>query len=237
MNEFFETPKEVTEVKTMQEIKECTSDYDSPVENWEEYVESMNEYAESFESRALAVKEYSTATVEAREYKLDECTDVAKKHFTAEVINNWINMDVETRDQIIQDYAKDLSEALGIDFNEVIWEVMPPGEGYIFGYNNGDGHIHLNIEMLSDPAMLMYIVDTTAHELRHQFQNEAIENPDKFPIDEETIKEWTIGRNIYTQNMPTAYDPWGYTYNPMETDARFFGESMVREITKDIINA
>ena len=36
--------------------------------------------------------------------------------------------------------------------------------------------------------------------------------------------------------MPSAYDPWGYTYNPMETDAKYFGESMVRELTKDIIN-
>jgi len=37
-------------------------------------------------------------------------------------------------------------------------------------------------------------------------------------------------------DMPSAYDPWGYTYNPMETDAKYFGEAMVRELTKAIIN-
>lgn len=33
--------------------------------------------------------------------------------------------------------------------------------------------------------------------------------------------------------MPWAEDPWGYKYNPLETDARYAGESVVREMTKD----
>ena len=107
---------------------------------------------------------------------------------------------------------------------------------YTFGYNAGDGYVHLNVDMLVDPGMLMCLVDTVAHEARHQLQNEAIENPSKFPIDEATIKEWTGGKEAYTLDLPSAYDPWGYTYNPMETDAKYFGESMVRELTKDIIN-
>ena len=85
--------------------------------------------------------------------------------------------------------------------------------------------------------MLMQLVDTIAHEARHQLQMEAIANPEKFGIDEATINEWAVGKQAYTTALPSAYDPWGYTYNPLEIDSKYFGESMVREITKEIINA
>ena len=133
--------------------------------------------------------------------------------------------------------ANGIGEAMGINFKGIVWEEFQSVNGeYTFGYNSGDGYIHINVDLLADPGQLMQVIDTIAHEARHQLQNEAIENPSKFPIDEATIKEWTVGKQAYTLEMPSAYDPWGYIYNPMETDAKFFGESMVRELTKDIIN-
>ena len=78
------------------------------------------------------------------------------------------------------------------------------------------------------------LVDTITHELRHQYQSECVQR--FHDVSEEVIKEWTKGYEIYTTNQPWAYDPWGYKYNPLEIDARYAGESVIRGMTKDFIN-
>ena len=234
MNEIIEFKEITAELPALPEVPEVTAEYDDLVEAWNEQALEMDLFYESLSDSAM---ESQREIVEAREYAVEECADVAKECFTAEVIQEWGAMGLEERNQIVQEYAEGIGQAMGIDFKGIVWEEFPIENGaYVYGYNSGDGYVHLNVEMLANPAQLMSIVDTVAHEARHQLQNEAIENPSKFPIDEATIKEWTVGQAIYTLEAPSAYDPWGYTYNPMETDARFFGESMVREVTKHIIN-
>lgn len=229
MNEINEITKDLQEIPSLPEIQEIKTEYNVVKDVWNDFVNSIKEFTD-------AVPE-SKEIVEAREYGVKECADVAKDCFTPEVIRGWGMMDLDARNKVIQEYANGIGEAMGINFKGIVWEQFPIENGmYAYGYNAGDGYVHLNIDMLADPGQLMHVVDTVAHEARHQLQNEAIENPSRFPIDEATIKEWTVGREIYTLDMPSAYDPWGYTYNPMETDARYFGESMVRELTKDIIN-
>lgn len=230
MNEINEIPKETIETPSIPDVPVVSAEYNVVKDVWKNFVDSINDFSNS-------MPEIQEQIVEAREYGVHECADVAKTCFTPEVIRNWGMMDLETRGNLIQEYARGIGDAMCINFKGIIWEEFPVENGrYIYGYNAGDGYVHLNVSMLADPGQLMHIVDTVAHEARHQLQNEAIENPAKFPIDEATIKEWTVGNEIYTLDMPSAYDPWGYTYNPKETDARFFGESMVRELTKYIIN-
>ena len=229
MNEINEITKDIQEIPSLPEVQEIKTEYNAVKDVWSDFVNSIKEYTD-------AVPE-SKEIVEAREYGVKECADVAKDCFTPEVICAWGMMDLDARNKVIQEYANGIGKAMGINFKGIVWEQFPIENGmYTYGYNAGDGYVHLNIDMHADLGQLMHVVDTVAHEARHQLQNEAIENPSKFPIDEATIKEWTVGREIYTLDMPSAYDPWGYTYNPMETDAKYFGESMVRELTKDIIN-
>lgn len=197
-------------------------------ETWKEFLDSISEFRNNFEN-----KELSKEVIEARDYLIAECSEVTKESFTIDVINNWVNLNLETRDSIIQNYTKNISECLKVKLKGVVWEYMQPNE---YGYNNGDGYLHLNSFLLSNPAQLMKLIDTVAHEARHELQKEVMRNPEKYPIDSETVKEWKEGNANYTLENATAYNPWGYFYNPMETDARFFGESMVRELTKDIIN-
>lgn len=200
-------------------------------------MESINEFTDATIDAIPDSNDINEGIVEGRDYKVKECAEIATICFTPDVIQAWGLMDIESRNQIIQEYANGIGEALGINFKGIIWEEMPIENGsYTLGYNSGDGYLHLNVDMLADPACLMHVIDTVAHEARHQFQVEAIMDPTRFPIDEATIKEWTVGLSVYTTEYPTAYDPWGYIYNPMETDAKHFGESMVRELTKDIIN-
>ena len=174
----------------------------------------------------------------AREYGLRECSESAKKIITYEVISEWGTMSLEERNLVAQEYATAIGKGLGINFRGIVWENFDTSDGkYTFGYNNGDGYVYLNADFLCNPGMLIQLVDTIAHEARHQFQMEAIANPEKFNIDKFTIHEWSVGKEAYTTELPSAYDPWGYTYNPLEIDSKIFGQTMVREITKSIINA
>jgi hypothetical protein len=233
MNEVVEFKTDVPEVQTLPEVPAETAEYNVVQDVWNDFVNSIKEFTDS----VFGSQDTNEEIVEAREYGVKECADVAKACFTPEVIQAWGLMDLESRNKIIQEYAEGIGDAMGINFKGIVWEEFPIENGmYTYGYNAGDGYVHLNVDMLADPGQLMHIVDTVAHEARHQLQNEAIENPSKFPIDEATINEWTVGRQVYTLDMPSAYDPWGYTYNPMETDAKYFGEAMVRELTKAIIN-
>ena len=229
MNEIYEITKEVNEVPNVPEVREIQAEFASIKDVWKEFTDSI----EDFFDATPEARELQREFMEAREYGVSECADVAKECFTAEVITEWGMMDFETRDRVIQEYATGIGEALKINFKGVVWEAM---DEYTYGYNSGDGFVHLNKMMLADPGQLMHLVNTVAHEARHQMQFEAVENPERFPFDEATINEWKVGFEIYTYDMPNAYDPWGYTYNPTEMDARFFGESMVRELTKDLIN-
>ena len=232
MNEFNEMPKEFLEKPALPEVQEIKAEFDEVKDVWDDYVFAMVEFSDT------ETEGYEREVVEAREYGVKECAEVAKECFTVEVIREWGSMSLEERDRIIQEYAQGIGTAMDINFKGIVWEEFPIGDdgSYTYGYNSGDGYVHLNVDILCDPAQLMQVIDTVAHEARHQMQSEAIENPSKFPIDEATIREWTVAKANYTLEMPTAYDPWGYTYNPMELDSKFFGESMVRELTKDIIN-
>ena len=73
------------------------------------------------------------------------------------------------------------------------------------------------------------------HELRHQYQSEAIRGYHNVPDD--VRQEWATAEQIYNYDQPYCYDPWGYTYNPLEIDARFSGETVVRNVTHDMFNA
>lgn len=233
MNEINEIPKEVVETPSLPDVQEIKAEFNDVKDIWADFVNSINEANDS----VFYSNDTNPEIVEAREYGVEECAEIAKECFTPEVIESWGVMDLDARNNVIQEYAKGVGDALGINFEGIIWEEFPIENGmYTYGYNSGDGYIHLNIDMLANPAELMHVIDTVAHEERHQLQFEAIQDPSKFPIDEATINEWAVGMLTYTNEMPSAYDPWGYTYNPMETDARYFGESMVRELTKDLIN-
>lgn len=238
MNEISEVPKEQSDISTLPEIKDMKTDGEtdflSSREAWDYFVKNIRDCADL----AKESEDIKPEVREDREYGVSDCADIAIKCFTSEVITGWNGMDINSRNAIIQEYANGIGAALGINFKGIIWENFQVEDGrYLAGFNSGDGYVHLNLEMLSNPAKLMLLIDTVAHEARHQLQNEAMADPAKFPIDMATINEWRVGKEVYTTEMPSAYDPWGYVYNPMELDSVYFGGSMVRELTKHIINS
>lgn len=253
MNGFSEIPQEYNEVqKETQDLSlfeklECGYETikESIVNYWEglkettkEIYDSASDFVKDIKDNICDVLGIKDTSDTAREYGLNECAEAAKEIITGDVISSWGSLSLEQRNAVAQEYAAAIGEGLGINYKGIIWEEFDTSDGtYTFGYNSGDGYVHLNSDFLCDPSMLMQLVDTVAHEARHQFQSEAIANPENFGIDEATIREWSAGKAVYTTELPSAYDPWGYTYNPLEIDSKYFGESMVREITKGIINA
>lgn len=253
MNGISEMPQEYKEVQretqdlSIFERLECGFEtIKQGIENyWEGLKETSKDIYDGISDFAKDIKDtisdvfgMNESTDTAREYGLHECAESAKEIITSDVISSWGTLSLEERNEIAQAYATAIGEGLGINYQGIVWEEFDTSDGtYTYGYNSGDGYVHLNIDFLSDPSMLMQLVDTVAHEARHQFQIEAVADSERFGIDEATALEWAAGISMYTTEMPSAYDPWGYTYNPLEIDSKYFGESMVREITKGLINA
>lgn len=166
-----------------------------------------------------------------REFGINECKEDAKKIFSPEVISKWPEMSPEERQEIASHYGDCVARNFDlVNYKGIVFEPMEDKNGY----NCGDGIAHLSERMIKEQLSPLQIVDTLTHELRHQYQMECISGFHYVP--EETRREWKAGLATYTSEMPWAEDPWGYKYNPLETDARFAGESVVRELTKDYIN-
>lgn len=165
-----------------------------------------------------------------REFGIKECTEAAKEVFTPEVIDNWSNLSPEERSEIAKQYGDKVAKSFELaNYKGVVFEPMDGKNGY----NNGDGRAYISDSLIQEQKSPLQIVDTITHELRHQYQNECIQGLHFVP--DETRVEWIQGALMYTSEMPWAEDPWGYKYNPLETDARYAGESVVREMTKDYI--
>lgn len=169
---------------------------------------------------------------EPREFGISDCSEAAKEIFTPSVIKEWPNMSIGQRKALAYSYANEVAKAFQLEYFKGVY--IEHLDGGVLGYNNGDGTIHLDESLVSGQESPFEIMNTITHELRHQYQSEAIKGFHNVP--EDVIKEWSVAQSIYNYNSPSAYDPWGYTYNPLEIDARFAGESVVKNVSNSIIN-
>lgn len=169
---------------------------------------------------------------EEREFGLDKCTDAALEIFNPGVINEWGSLSDEERKGIALEYADRVAEAFELkNYRGVYIEKMKPG---VLGSNNGDGSIHLSDTLISGDTTPFSIMDTITHELRHQYQNECINNLHN--VSDEVRKEWSMATAIYNYDRPSSYDPWGYSYNPLEIDSNYAGNTVVRNVSSRMFN-
>lgn len=212
-----ETPETSTPSDISPEVNEDVRDVsDRQPDIANDISEFSDAMHEDLENCKEAMKE-----VPAKEYGLSECTDATIEIFTPEVIDNWREYSHEQKSEITNEYANAIVDGLNIDFEGVVFEEM---DEYTFGYTQReDGYIHLNENML-DGYGPYDVVDTVAHELRHQLQMEAIDDPEKFGIDGLIVSAWEYGECTY---FLENYDFEYYMKNPMEVDARYFADSMV----------
>ena len=223
-----------------QYIDDCNSSISSSLSNVGEKIEiffsSIYDDIKSFftiqEKDAKAIEELGENFVEQRDFGLDKCTEAAKEIFNPSVIENWSDLSLSQRKEIAGAYAAEVANAFELkNYTGVYFEDLDPG---VMGYNNGDGSIHLSNDIISAWTSPLEIMNTITHELRHQYQFEAVQGLHN--VAEDVVIEWATAQEIYNYDQPYCYDPWGYTYNPLEIDARYAGETVVRNVTHDMIN-
>ena len=174
----------------------------------------------------------SEGITEGREFGLEECSEAALEIFNPGVISEWGNLTQKQRKDIACMYADRVAQAFGLDeYRGVYIESLDPD---VLGSNNGDGTIHLSDTLVSGDTTPFEIMNTITHELRHQYQSECVRGYHE--VSDEVRNEWTVATGIYNYDQPSCYDPWGYTYNPLEIDARYAGETVVRNVSSQLFN-
>ena len=169
---------------------------------------------------------------EGREFGLDKCTDAALEIFNPGVINDWSAMTKDERRGIALAYADKVAEAFElVDYKGVYIERLSAG---CAGYNCGDGTIHISDKLLASTVSPFSVMDTITHELRHQYQSECIRG--YHDVSDEVRNEWAVATQIYNYNQPSCYDPWGYSYNPLEIDSNYAGNTVVRNVSSQMFN-
>ena len=165
---------------------------------------------------------------EVDEIRINETADIMADVFSENVIANWSEMSLEEKSNIINEYYVKAGENLGIDTKGVIIEPIYSKPGTIsYGYNSGDGYIHLNEAVVDNPGMLGQVLDTATHEMRHQFQHDALANQSNFSdIPDNVMETWEYEWNPRNYISPD-YDYEGYFNQVIECDARDFSENVI----------
>lgn len=208
-------------------VKEA-SDVDEFDETPEEAYEELDEFLA--ENRAMEL-----SALDFEQIRMEECREAVNDVVTPEVCDSWVEMSLDERKEVMEDLARAIAEAQGTEFNGVAFDAGDNDGPFetTFGYAQGDGIIHLNESVLADPGQFLKMVDTVAHESRHQFQIQAIADPEGFGISQEQADAWKYGFETYTNEWASAYDLVGYAYNPTESDARIFGETLAQQVVQN----
>jgi hypothetical protein len=146
----------------------------------------------------------------------------------------WASISYEDREKWLQDWYSKLCEKYGIPPTnfKVVDLVDPPGMDARGVYNNGTWFgwfrslkIDSDNVRSDDPIS---VLNTIAHETRHQFQFHLVEHPNESlgSIPKEQIKSWQENINDYKR---PSDDFEAYRHQPIEQDARDTGEKMVND--------
>ena len=230
MTEFDPVVEDGDVLEVPPEMSSVQSDIPMPVsindmENWLAEVYGIKDAQHLVPERPRDIP----SDIKIREYGVDETIKGVKEIFSPEVLSEWYQLSPAQRAEKYTEVAHATSRALGINNVEVVFEHLED----CLGENRGDGKIHLNDAFLQNPCTFILAIDTIVHETRHQYQSEAIRDPEKFKIDEKTWREWVIAKETYTTEALSLWDPVGYNYNALENDSNDFAKSIAREVSSD----
>lgn len=185
---------------------------------------------ESMDIEVLENKHYLS---EVDEVRINETAEIMADVFSEEVLANWVDMSLDEKAEKLNEYYIKAGDNLGIQTKGVVVEPMDcdtPGMT-AFGYNSGDGYIHLNEAVVDDPSQLGQVLDTATHEMRHQFQSDVLASPEKFPdIPQDVLDTWRYEMDPWNYINPD-YDFEGYYNQFIESDARGFSDDVLQAYT------
>ena len=168
------------------------------------------------------------------EVRTDETAEIMAEVFSRDVLESWAEMSLEEKSSKLNEYYIKAGANLGIETKGVIVEPLESEQpGMIsFGYNSGDGYIHINENVLNEPTYLAQVLDTATHEMRHQFQNDVLASPENFTdIPQNVFDTWEYEMQPENYISPD-YDYQGYYEQAIECDARGFAENVLDSYTQ-----
>jgi len=142
----------------------------------------------------------------------------------------WEKSSLEERKVILQNYMDEVIVLYGLQDTKtkpkIHWDkhAQYNMNGVLMGYYSDRSHkITLNEKVLTDELGFVesyLLLGTVAHELRHAYQHEAIRNPSKFEVSDETVKKWKDNFKHYISGNGGNFEK--YYNQPVEVDARSF---------------
>jgi len=152
-------------------------------------------------------------------------SQITSKYFDDNTLEDWENLGPDSRRDKFEKYIAEISDSSRIGIGQIIFKDMD--EEQWGSFNPSSKTITLNSNILHDPEKLKIGVTTILHESRHGFQREAIENPQKYNISEETAQLWRMNMIYYNDGRD---DFEAYYNQPIEADARTFADSIVNKV-------
>ena len=140
---------------------------------------------------------------------------------------NWDRSSLYERKQILQNYMNEVIEIYGVQEvdTDIIWDSKATysDKSVTWGYYTHSKHsVTLNENVLTDNIEnwdSYDLIETVSHELRHAYQQEAVDNPTDYMVSKETIELWKENFDNY---ISSGTDYKKYREQPVEVDARDF---------------
>ena len=164
--------------------------------------------------------------------KSEKCQQYAEEVFSQNVRDNWGNYSEDTRKDIIEKFVNRIGQVFYGERNwwDKLWGKHPSNINIVeynliddgsYGVSYGNGTIGINYRFVSAPTKnysLDKLIDTLVHEVRHQYQQDVWNNPNKFAVPESLRNEWD-NRKYKSVSKYSYYD---YYHQEVERDARAF---------------
>lgn len=153
----------------------------------------------------------------------EQCAQCLRQLATFFTMEHWLCMDRSRRKDALTTLAINAGRAFR---TEVLGVRFFHGPSSSRGYYAGDGYLHLNADVLSDPTNRLDALDTIFHEGRHAFQHAAVANPNRCSVEREQAAtwEWNLQPEHYIRY---EMNPRRYFAQPVEADARAFAEEVL----------
>lgn len=161
--------------------------------------------------------------------KIKETQELIHEKFGDSVVESLRNASNKQRVDMIEDFAKELAVAYGLDVeidiilsNELCGAYQPSNKKLMFNIVT-----LMNAEADEFEYNARDIIDTIIHELRHAVQHKAVAEPGFWNVDEERRRIWAENINNY---ISYQVDVRGYAHQPIEADSVTFAGAVMSEV-------
>ncbi len=130
------------------------------------------------------------------------------------------------RGRIINRMVYGLAEAMGVNIERV--EYAPMADGVVGGCMIKSPILRFNEGILRGTIYkdsFKDVAEVVIHELRHEYQKEAVVHPEKFNVPDALRHKW---KQNFRNYISYQENPFRYFIQPVEADAYLFSKAMLR---------